>query len=85
MYQEKRQKLKFLLQEREKMTPKAWKSEHDTLIKEQQTDQKSLSRKAVEIAFMEVLENNRKQLALMEKNESHRWERMTHQKKEQEI
>lgn len=34
MYQEKRQKLKSLLQEGEKVTPKAWNSEHDALIKE---------------------------------------------------
>ena len=85
MYQEKRQKLKSLLQEGEKLTPKTWNSEHDTLIKEQQTDQKSMSRKAVEIAFMEILENNHKQLTLMEKNESHRWGRITQQTKEQEI
>lgn len=78
-------KVEIFVTRGEKVTPKAWNSEHDALIKEQQTDQKSMSRKTVEIAFMEILENNHKQLACMEKNESHKWRRITQQTKEQEI
>lgn len=44
-----------------------------------------MSRKTVEIAFMEILENNHKQLTCMEKNESHKWRRITQQTKEQKI
>ena len=69
----------------EKVIPKVWCSECDTLIKEQQTDERSMSRKAVEIAFAQVLENNHKQLTLMEENESHKQGRSTQRKKEQEV
>lgn len=84
MYQAKRKKLTTLLNG-EKVTPKAWRSKCDTLIKEQQTDERSMSRKAVEIAFAEVLENNHKQLTLMEENESHKQGRSIKRKKEQEV
>ena len=84
MYQAKRKKLTALLNG-EKVTPKAWRSKCDTLIKEQQTDERSMSRKAVEIAFAEVLENNHKQLTLMEENESHKQGRSIKRKKEQEV
>ena len=84
MYQAKRKKLTALLNG-EKVTPKAWHSECDTLIKEQQTDERSMSRKAVEIAFAQVLENNHKQLTLMEENESHKQGRSIQRKKEQEV
>ena len=83
-YRAKREKLKALLNG-EKVTPKAWQSECDTLIKEQQTDERSMSRKAVEIAFAEVLENSHKQLVLMEENESHKQDRSTQRRKGQEI
>lgn len=68
-----------------KITPKACRSESNTLIKEQQTDRQSMSRKAVEIVFAQVLENNHKQLALMEENESHKQGRSTQRRKEQEV
>ena len=83
-YRAKREKLKALLNG-EKVTPKAWQSECDTLIKEQQTDERSMSRKAVEIAFAEVLENSHKQLVQMEKNDSHKQDRSTQRRKGQEI
>lgn len=44
-----------------------------------------MSRKAVEIAFAQVLENNHKQLVLMEESESHKLERSTQRRKEQEV
>lgn len=69
----------------EKVTSKAWQSECDTLIKEQQTDERSMSRKAVEIAFAEVLENSHKQLVQMEKNDSHKQDRSIQRRKGQEI
>ena len=69
----------------EKVTPKAWQSECDTLIKEQQTDERSMSRKAVEIAFAEVLENSHKQLVQMVENDSHKQDRSTQRRKGQEI
>ena len=50
LYRAKRKKLTALLNG-EKITPKAWHLEYDMLIKEQQTDEQSMSRKAVEIAF----------------------------------
>lgn len=85
MYLVKRQKVKEVLNDGEKITPKAWKTEYDTLIKEQQTDQRDMSRKAVEIAFTEVLENNHKQLALMEENEKHQNIKINQKAKGQEI
>ena len=69
----------------EKITPKAWRLECETLIKEQQTNERSMSRKAVEIAFAQVLENNHKQLALMEENDSHKQDRSKQRRKEQEV
>lgn len=84
MYRAKRKKLTALLNG-EKITPKEWRLECDTLIKEQQTDERSMSRKAVEIAFAQVLENNHKQLALMEENESHKQGRTIQRRKEQEV
>ena len=83
-YRANREKLKALLNGG-KVTPKAWQSECDTLIKEQQTDERSMSRKAVEIAFAEVLENSHKQLVQMVENDSHKQDRSTQRRKGQEI
>ena len=83
-YQANREKLKALLNGG-KVTPKAWQSECDTLIKEQQTDERSMSRKAVEIAFAQVLENSHKQLVQMVENDSHKQDRSTQRRKGQEI
>ena len=84
LYRAKRKKLTALLNG-EKITPKAWHLEYDMLIKEQQTDERSMSRKAVEIAFAQVLENNHKQSALMEENESHKQGRSIQRRNEQEV
>ena len=56
MYQEKRQKLKSLLQEGEKVTPKAWNSEHDALIKEQKKKEEAIEAKTDTSKFEKLKE-----------------------------
>ena len=64
--------LKDMIEESDKLIkPKAWQKERDTLIEKLSGIRKSISTATVDLAKMEVLDHNRRDLERMLENESH--------------
>ena len=69
-YPELKERMQNLLQQGEKITPKQWKAEMQSLQAEYDSISKEQSKTATELAYAEVIIYNRKNLARELQNES---------------
>ena len=69
-YPEMRERLQNLLEQGEKITPKQWKAEIQSLQSEYDSISKEKSKTATELAYAEVISYNRKNLERELQNES---------------
>ena len=76
-YPELKERMQGLLQNDEKITPKQWKAEYDSISKEQ-------SKTATELAYAEIISYNRKNLDRELQNESRQHNRQQSRTKRRE-
>ena len=83
-YPEMRERLQNLLEQGEKITPKQWKAEIQSLQSEYDSIGKEKSRTATELAYVEVIGYNRKNLERELQNESRQHNRQQSRTKQRE-
>ena len=82
-YPEMRERLQNLLEQGEKITPKQWKAEIQSLQSEYDSISREKSKTATELAYAEVINYNRKNLERELQNESRQQSRT--KRREEEI
>ena len=80
-YPEIRERLQSLLEQGEKLTPKQWKAEIQSLQAEYDSIGKEQSKTATELAYAEVISYNKKNLERELQNESRQQSRTKRRKK----
>ena len=70
-YPDKREMMQCVLDDGEKIAPKAWKAERDNLIGKREKAQLRMKAKVPDLAYMETIEYNQKELMRDLENESH--------------
>ena len=83
-YPEMRERLQNLLERGEKITPKQWKAEMQSLQVEYDSIGKEKSRTATELAYAEVISYNKKNLDRELQNESRQYNRQQSRTKRRE-
>ena len=83
-YPEMRERLQNLLEQGEKITPKQWKAEIQSLQTEYDSISKEKSKTATELAYAEVISYNRKNLERELQNESRQHNRQQSKTKRRE-
>ena len=93
-YPELKERMQSLLQNGEKITPKQWKaeiqslqSEYDSIGKEQTNDRKLSQELSLELAYAEVISYNKKNLerALQNESRQHNKQQSSTKRREEEI
>ncbi len=84
MYENTRADLKMLLAEREKITPKTWRTEREQLEKEMPTLRSERARACHDLAFAEVISYNQANLERVEQNENRQQDRQQGRTKRRE-
>ena len=86
-YPELRERLQNLLEQGEKITPKQWKAEIQTLQAEYESIGKEQNKIAMELAFAEVIRYNKSNLAreLQNENRQHNRQQSRTKRREEEI
>ena len=86
-YSEMRERLQNLLEQGEKITPKQWKAEIQSLQSEYDSISKEKSKTATELAYAEVISYNKKNLERELQNESrqHNKQQSKTKRREEEI
>ena len=86
-YSEMRERLQNLLEQGEKITPKQWKAEIQSLQSEYDSISKEKSKTAAELAYAEVISYNKKNLERELQNESrqHNKQQSKTKRREEEI
>ena len=79
-----RERLQNLLEQGEKITPKQWKAEIQSLQSEYDSISKEKSRTATELAYAEVISYNRKNLERELQNESRQHKQQSRTKRREE-
>ena len=87
MYENTRADLKMLLENGEKITPKAWRAEREQLEKEISTLRNERARACHDLAFAEVISYNKANLERVEQNENrqHNRQQSKTKRKEEEL
>ena len=83
-YPEMRERLQNLLEQGEKITPKQWKAEIQSLQNEYDSISKEKSKTATELAYAEVISYNKKNLEREIQNESRQHNRQQSKTKRRE-
>ena len=83
-YPEMRERLQNLLEQGEKITPKQWKVEIQSLQSEYDSISKEKSKTAIELAYAEVISYNRKNLERELQNESRQYNKQQGRTKRRE-
>ena len=86
-YPEMREQLQNLLEQGEKITPKQWKTEIQSLQNEYDSISREKSKTATELAYAEVISYNRKNLEreLQNKSRQHNRQQSKAKRREEEI
>ena len=86
-YPEMRERLQNLLEQGEKITPKQWKAEIQSLQSEYDSISKEKSKTATELAYAEVISYNKKNLEreLQNENRQHNKQQSRTKRREEEI
>ena len=84
-YPELKERMQNLLQQGEKITPKQWKAEMQSLQAEYDSISKEQSKTATELAYAEVISYNRKNLARELQNESRQQGEQQYKTKHREV